>query len=526
VLRKGLDDVSARKWVGAIEQTGALCWIEPDEEAAALQAEHRPLVTRRSTGNGKIQNPVAPQPASEKSDSPAPSRLMQELAQTDARDSRVHAQPAWADNQPNQTVVEPSDGSPPPDGIQPTAAAIFEEAPVTGTKQNEKRNAIPRFVKCPKCGHIAESIDDWLMTRAECPECGLLAEKFVKTYMTQPLREPPPIRTESSPASAGAANMSGANGNREDSEQHWLTFWTTPEWVEFFVGSLFLSLVCASLPPILYLAEAYTVESQRLSALNLAATGVLVWAIALIGSVACFYCYSVWKSDRRVFLIHVIATIGACAILAVVGGVLSRIFAGAFHLTDRLRLEAALTPVRMLASPLFLFSALILYLGFIRLPAEKNLLLYLDGSEYAIRVQDARALAGPDFPAGRRRAYDYYHYVYVETSKGASQSFDKVLRRLVPDFHPAAFNHQHSPDTTLMVMNAIGFRDNLARQGLISDKTYLRLSDLASLWGQTGHWKGAAADPVRRFDAQCPITRRELRSLEKTTSQRVTNGRL
>ncbi len=524
VLRKGLDHASARKWIAVIEQTGALCWIEPDEEAAVLQSEHRPLVTHQSTGSGVVQSPPGPQPAPVMSDSSAQSRLMQELAHTDARDPQINAQPAWADNQLNQ-VENPSDGSvPPADGIQPTAPAVFKtQPPATGTKRYE----IPRFVKCPKCGHVAESLDDWLMTRAECPECGLLAEKFVKTYMTQPLRDPATIRPDSLLAPAGTAEVLAANGNRENAEeQHWLTFWTNPDWLEFFVGSLFLSLVGASLPPILYLAEAYTVESQRLTALNLAATGLLVWAIALIGSIACFYCYSVWERDRRIFLIHVVASLGVCAVLAVLGGALSKAFAGLFHLTDRLRLEAALTPARMLASPVLLFIALILYLGFIRLPAERNLLLYFDGPEYAAKVQDARTVAGPDFPDGHERAYEYYKFVYVETSKGASPSFDKVLRRLVAD-HPASFNHQHSTDATLMVLNAIGFRDDLARQGLISDKTHVNLSDLASLWGRTGHWKGVAEDPVRRFDAQCPITRGELRSLQKKASQRMaTNGKL
>jgi len=524
VLRRGLDDVSARKWVALIEQTGALCWIEPDEEAAAQQPEQRPAVTQQPIVNSKIENPPAPPPNPVKSDASAPSRLMQELARADAREPQINAQPAWADNQPSQTE-NPADGPVPPadETIQPIAAAVSETPPVTGTKRSE----MPRFVKCPKCGHIAESIDDWLMTRAECPECGLLAEKFVKTYMTQPLRDPATIRPDSVQAAAGTSEIPAANGKREDSEQHWLTFWTSPYWLEFFVGSLFLSLVCASLPPILYLAEAYTVESQRLSALNLAATGLLVWAVALIGGIACFYCYSVWKHDRRIFLIHVVASLGVCAVLAVLGGVLSRSFAFVFHLTDRLRLEAALTPARMLASPVLLFVALILYLGFIRLPAEKNLVLYIDGPEYAAKVQDARSVAGADFPAGHKSAYDYYRYVYVETSKGASPSFDKVLRRLVPDHYPASFNLRHSPDATLMVMNAIGFRDDLARQGLVSDKTHVRLSDLALLWGQTGHWKGVAEDPVRRFDAQCPINRGELRSLEKKANQRLAaNGRL
>ena len=33
MLRKGLDEATARKWVAAIEQTGALCWCELEQEA-------------------------------------------------------------------------------------------------------------------------------------------------------------------------------------------------------------------------------------------------------------------------------------------------------------------------------------------------------------------------------------------------------------------------------------------------------------------------------------------------------------
>ena len=460
------------------------------------------------------------------SDPLTPSRLIQELSQSEGEE-QMEAEAPWVDSKAGRNE-RPSSGleQNTEAAIQPTAAEI-SDTPPPSTRGEE--NQIPRFIKCPKCGHVAQSADDWLITNGECPTCGLLAAKFTKTYMAHPpkrLRRPGSFVAQLiGTIQASDESPYQPDVEAEHDEYHWLAFWTKPDWLAFFAGSLFLSLLCASLPPFLYLVEAYTVESQRLSALNLAATGVLVWAVALVGMVACFYCYSLWTRDRRIFLIHVCASLGVCAILALVGAVLSKVIRATFHLTDRLRLEAALTPARILAGPVLLFLALVLYLGLIRLPAERNLIGYLDGTQYAAKVQDARALAGPDFPNGtHEKAYQYYKYVYVDTSKNGNQSFDKVIRRLVTDHYPGSFNHQHSTDATLLVMNAIGFRDDLAKQGLISDQTYARLSELAYLWGKTGHWKGAASDPVRRFDAQCPITRGELGSLEEKITPRRRPG--
>jgi len=127
-------------------------------------------------------------------------------------------------------------------------------------------------------------------------------------------------------------------------------------------------------------------------------------------------------------------------------------------------------------------------------------------------VKEARALAGSEFPRGKREdKYRYYAFVFVEPTRAVDPEFERVLSRLLPDFSPKSFDGRHGPDVNLLVFNAIAFRDDLAADGRISPETRLQLERTAAEWEQSRI--DSAAQLVRALDTRSPIDPKDLHLL-------------
>ncbi|MFB3903640.1 MAG: hypothetical protein ACE15E_09315 [Acidobacteriota bacterium] len=131
VMRRGLDEATAAKWVAAVEKTGALCWAEPDR-----------------VDTPPVAKPVSPPAQAPPAPSPAP---------------------------PGAEPVVPS--TPPP-----VAAVAPVAEPVRKTGRLFKNDDVVPFPKCPKCGRLPQSIEDSFMRTGVCPQCGLILRKYASNW--------------------------------------------------------------------------------------------------------------------------------------------------------------------------------------------------------------------------------------------------------------------------------------------------------------------------------------------------------
>ncbi len=438
VLRRGLDESTAAKWVAAVEKAGGLCWAEPerDETEAAIK-------------------PVAPQVA----------------------------RPPEAVREPITTVAAPH---------APTVVPLA--VPITPAARSRKSGDVVPFPKCPKCGRLAESTEDHLMRTGVCPKCGLIIRKYADNFVT----------TEE-----GFWNRFDAV---DEPDRHWGAFWQSRLWGSYWRATWYLCCALLTLPALLRVLDVDNNEAVAPTIIGMARSGIVLAAGGLAVALAGFYCFALYRSSRRVFLIHVYCSAGICAVLAMIGGLMSFVSEGVGSVASALRLGALMNPVRAVGLAAMAFFAIVLYFGFVRLPAEKHLWEYLDGAEYSAKVKSALSLAGSDFPKGSRGdKYRYYRYVYLEPARAVDPEFERVLNRLLPDFNPSAFARQHGPEVNLLVFNAIAFRDELAADGLVSTAMRLRLDQLANEWEQSR--ARSATRLVRAFDTRSPIDPNDLYSL-------------
>ncbi|RPJ58233.1 MAG: hypothetical protein EHM23_18110 [Acidobacteria bacterium] len=438
VLRRGLDEATAVKWVAAIEKAGGLCWTEPDrvEPAAA---------------------PSAPTAEVERSPEPA-----------------------------HEPVA--------PAPISPAPPVVPLAAPVSRALRPRKENDVVPFPKCPKCGRLAESLEDSFMRTGVCPQCGLIIRKYASTFVD---------------GEQGSWSLFGA---ASESDRHWAAFWQSRLWPAYWRGAWYLCCALLTLPALLHVLDVQKDEAVATTIVGMAVWGIQLAVLGFVAAIAGFYCFGVYRNSREVFRTHVIYSAGICAVLGGIGGVLSLVSQGVASVARVLRAGHLMNPVRAAGCATIAFFAIVLYFGFVRLPAEKQLWEYLDGPEYSATVKEARALAGSEFPAGPRGdKYRYYRYVFVEPTRIVDPAFERVLDRLLPDFNPHSFGRQHGPEVNLLVFNSIAFRDELAADRLISSAMCLRLDQIAAEWEQSR--VQTAARLVHAFDTRAPIAAKDLRSL-------------
>ncbi len=437
VLRRGLDEATAAKWVAAVEKAGGLCWTEPDRTEAA-----------------PVPKSVSP-PASP----------------------------------PVQAVPEPVVASPPP--VSPTVTPLA--VPVTRAVHHYQDAEVVPFPKCPKCGRLPESIEDSFMRTGVCPQCGLIIRKYADNFVS------------------GEQGFWNQFGEAAGSDRHWAAFWESRLWPSYWRATWYLCCVLLVIPALLRVLDVNANQAAAPTIIQMAVSGIALAVFGFLVAVACFYCFALYRNSRRMFLIHVLWSAGICAVLAVVGGLLSFVSETVAAVARVTGVGIVMHPVRALGLASMAFFGIVLYFGFVRLPAEKQLWEYLDGPEYSATVKGARTLAGPDFPKGPRvDKYRYYKYVFVEPTRTVDAEFESVLNRLLPDFNPSSFGRQHGPEVNLLVFNAVAFRDELAADGLISLQMRLKLDQTAAEWERSR--AESAARLVRALDTRSPIAPNDLHS--------------
>jgi len=455
-LRRGLDQATAARWVTAIEKTGALCWAEPESDQASQtvpagrETNHEPA----PAGRPPLDHPVA-----------------------------VQAAPAAAPGpQPEETL--PRSVSSPSPVILAESIGVTTPSKSPSHTAHKSHDVVP-FPKCPKCGRLPLSLEDPFMQTGVCPTCGLIITKYASYFATGQL----------------------AVGEKD---RHWLAFWQSPAWPAYWRVVSCFCLALWVLPALMCALDLLGVDATSYSPSQMALDGFLLGSGALVFAVISFYCFALFRNSRRIFLIHSACSLGLCVVLGIVGAVISLISRAALAFVRMVGIDRAINPVRAVGLSIAVFLGVVLYLGLVRLPAEKLRLEFLDSAEYAMKVKEALALAGNEFPTGSRAdSYRYYKYVYLEPARKVDPNFDRVLRRLLPDFSPAAFARQHQPDVCLLVFNAISFRDELLRDRLITPDTRLRLDQLADEWERSTAGKSL----VRFIDTRSPINDHVVRSI-------------
>jgi hypothetical protein len=436
VLRRGLDEATAAKWIAAVEKAGGLCWTEPDRTEA-------PAVSK------SVSPPVSP------SVPPVP-----------------------------EPTVAPLPPAPP----EVTPLAV----PVSRAVHHYQDDEVVPFPKCPKCGRLPESTEDEFMRTGVCPLCGLIIRKYAASNF-----------------GAGEPGLWNDPGAGAESDHHWAAFWKSPSWSSYWRATWYLCCVLLIIPALSRALDVQTDQAVAPTIVQMAMSGLSLAVFGSLVAVACFYCFSVYQSSRAVFLTHIIWSAGVCAVLAFVGGLLSLSSEGVKWVARVTGIRALVNPVRALGFATVAFFGIMLYFGFVRLPAEKQLWEYLDGPEYTQTVKGARVLAGPDFPKGSRsEKYRYFRYVFVEPTRTVDPEFERILDRLLPDFDPDSFGRQHGSEVNLLVFNAIAFRDELAVDGLISAKMLFRLDQTAAEWERSR--ERSAARLVRALGARSPVDPNDL----------------
>jgi hypothetical protein len=331
------------------------------------------------------------------------------------------------------------------------------------------------------------------MKTGVCPECGLIIQKYASNFLDE------------------EQGFWTRFGGVAESDRHWAAFWQSRLWPSYWLATWYLCCALIAVPALLRALDLYTDQAAMPTVFQMGVSGIRLAVFGMVFAVASFYCFSLYQNSRRVFLTHVICSAGICAILAVVGGLLSFFSEAVRALTRLVGFGALMNPVRALSLAATTFFVIMLYLGFVRLPAEKRMAEYLDGPEYSATVKDARTLAGSDFPKGSRGdKYRYYRYVFVEPTRTVDPEFERVLNRLLPDFNPKSFARQHGPEVNLLVFNAIAFRDELAADRIISPEMRLQLDQTAAEWEQSR--VESAARLVRALDARSHIDPNDLHS--------------
>lgn len=436
VIRRGLDEITATKWVTAVEKTGALCWAELERPETVPAAK-------------PVRSPVAP-------------------------------------------PVEPAREPAAPVSLAPNVVPLA--VPVKPAVSKRTEGEVVPFPKCPKCGRLPDSLEDPFMRTGVCPQCGLIIRKYATNYAV---------------SEEGFWDRFGA---MKGSDRHWAAFWQSRLWPSYWRGAWYLCCALLPVPGILHVLNVRKEEAVTPTIVEMGVSGITVAVLGLLVAIAGFYCFAVFRNSQRVFLVHVLCSLGVCGILAVPAALLSFLSEGVAAIGRFLRAGVLMNPVRALGFAVMAFFAIVLYFGFVRLPAEKQLWEYLDGPQYSATVKEARALAGPDFPKGSRAdKYRYFRYVLVEPTRTVDPEFERVLSRLLPDFSPHSFGQQHGPEVNLLVFNAIAFRDELANDNLISPHMRLRLEGIAADWEQSR--KKSPTRLVRSFDDRSPVDRIDLHYL-------------
>jgi len=389
---------------------------------------------------------------------------------------------------PARAVPEPVVASPPPVSPDVTPLAV----PVTRALHHYEDDEVVPFPKCPKCGRLPESVEDSFMRTGVCPQCGLIIRKYASNFVSS----------------------DQGLGNRPDgaaeSDGRWAAFWESRRWPSYWRGAWYLCCVLLVVPALLRVLDVKADQAAATTIIQMAKSGIMLAVFGFLVAVACFYCFALYRNSRRIFSIHALWSAGICAVLAVIGGLLSFVSETAGSVARVTGVATIMHPVRALGLATMTFFGIVLYFGFVRLPAEKQLWEYLDGPEYSATVKGARTLAGPDFPNGPRAdKYRYFKYVFVEPTRTVDAEFERVLNRLLPDFNPNSFGRQHGPEVNLLVFNSIAFRDELVVDGLISPQMRLKLDETAAEWERSR--VESAARLVRALDTRSPVDPRDLR---------------
>jgi len=441
VLKRGLDETTAAKWVAAVEKAGALCWSEPDRREPAQVAPTPP--------------PPVPRPPETK---PPGERTVEPIA--------VITSPP----------LKPSDETVVPQPVTPVSTVGLAESIAEASRAVKNGEVVP-FPKCPGCGRLPLSIEDPFMQTGICPQCGLIITKF-------------------------ADNFTGHQETLSDTKRPWFAFWQSPRWPSYWrtIGCLCLALF--PLPALFRVFDLYGSDAELPTAVGLAVSGVILAGVCLVLALLSFYCFALFMNSRRIFLIHTAASLGLCAVFALVGAAGSIVSRAATTFVRMLGIGHLLHPVRLVELTAAVFLGIVLYLGFIRLPAEKHRWEYLDSPEYSAKVNQAMSLAGPEFPSGARvDKYRYYKYVYVTPTQQVDSDLEQVLNRLLPDFKPASFTGHHRPEVNLLVFNAISFREELARERAISPALRDKLNGLALEWARAA----AGNNLLQALDSRSPV---------------------
>jgi len=463
VLWRNLDLQSATALKAAVEKTGADCRV------------------RRARTNGEGSSAAKPEPLSPPEQS-AP----------------VEGNPAG----------DPTSAAPP---LPPPVKQEPAEASQAAAKQSQ---STPPQAGCPKCGYVARDARDELLTLGQCPACGLVLAKYhpIEPMISAPVAQ---VAEESpgSPTAAGKQEIPDEPAWEEGTEA-WDELEQAGDWQVFSRGTAILSLIVGFgltiLPPW------QLIESRPLRGLVFGILVVLVSCIA-------YQCYLFYLRKRGSFLPYVLLSLGTLAVLAGLGGLLYRVYAGIgmfFSATDW-RQSVTFARTGLFLSTIYLCAAIFLAYSdqarTLETPNETRRQPVrvvtqpgnVDGQRYSQAVQEAKATFGRQFPkAERPRQYLYFKNVYVRSVSSSGLKFSEMVNSLIPSFEVSDFHTVLDSEVELLMFNAIGFRGELAVEGIIPDEMERRLEALAWAWAEPTGVESrplSYAERVALFDSKCPM---------------------
>ena len=366
----------------------------------------------------------------------------------------------------------------------------------------------PTLSACPKCGYAARSITDDLLTSGLCPACGLVLAKY---HSIEEVAPPPAVAPVPAPPE-DTVEPDNSEDTTWDNEEPWDESENAADWQVFSRGTAILSLVVGFvftvLPPGGY------IESRPLR-------GLVAGIVVVFVSSLAYQSYLFYLARRGSFRAYALGSLGVLAVLAGLGGLLYRLYSGIgmFLSAPDWRSQVSFVRVGLLLSAVYLGAAIFLaYADQKALPssvpettvtAPGGRELSFDGTKYTQAVRDARARFGARFPKGERAAqYLYYKNVYLRASSSVGLQFPEMIRTMLPSFELADFHIVLDPELELLVFNAIGFRGELAAEGLIPDDLRRDLESLAWSWAEptpTESRQLSYEDRVALFDSRCPV---------------------
>ncbi len=461
VLWRNLDLQSATALKAAVEKTGADCRIRRARTNGEGTSTEKP-----GAESAAVRDPsLASSPANDPAPPPLPSPVKQEPAEA--------------------------------------SEVIAEEGQTTR----------PRAA-CPKCGYVAQNAGDELLTQGQCPACGLVLAKY---HPIEPLVSAPVVQVaEQTPESSSAAHKPVVPVELawEENTEAWDELEEAGDWQVFSRGTAILALILGF--GLTVIPSWRLMESRPLR-------GLVFGILAVLASCFAYQCYLFYLRKRGNFLPYALLSLGIVAVLAAVGWFLYRVYAGIgiFFSAPGWRSQVTFARVGLILSTVYLGAAI--FLAYtdqnttvaelsgppreqIRVVAEAG---NLDSRRYSEAVKEAKTILGQRFPkAERPRQYLYFKNVYVRPALSSGLQFSAMVESLIPSFEVADFHTVLDTEIELLMFNAIGFRGELAVEGIISDELRRSLESLAWAWAEPTGVESrplSYAERVALFDSQCPI---------------------